>query len=561
MGSTLNNKIDNAIAKGQYELAFKLLQSEFNNNPNDINTLFLCGLMLEKLKRSQEAFPYYIQVATKDPNNHQAYRSIGRLLKDDYQYFEALKLFKKAYEVAPEDDQVNNDLAFIYGCLGMSKESIFHYEKAMSINPNQKDYYGALIFEKNKSETCSLEELLNLSKSLNDKFYEPYKKNNLKIINEFELSFQKMNLDINRKIRLGFVSSDFNRHPVAYQIMPLMERLNKSKFEIFCYYNDTKKHNDWVTEIFSKNYNFKDITKHTTKEAANLVNKDHIDILFDLNGYTSGERLEIFKLKPAPIQISYCGYFGTLAIPEIDYIFAGKNDIKENEQKYHTEKIYYFPEISVHAQLHAIPEQKVFEAPCIKNKTITFASMNNLAKISFDNIKIWSEILKQVDNSIFIFSSKTFKDIQSKEYFRSCLIKCGVDPTKLDLRDDMKRDDFLKTYDEIDIALDPFPYTGSSTTVEALMLGVPVITLEGNKWAARMTSTVLKACKADELIAYNKEEYIKKAVELASNPEKINYYRKNLQRKVLESSMNIETHSKNFEKALLDIWQNYCTIR
>jgi predicted O-linked N-acetylglucosamine transferase (SPINDLY family) len=258
------------------------------------------------------------------------------------------------------------------------------------------------------------------------------------------------------------------------------------------------------------------------------------------------------------VQVSHLGFFGTLGIPEIDFLFADDCVVRKDEEKFYTEQIYKFPVSYNHCDLHGIPEPKL-EPPCVKNGYVTFGSFNTFHKISREVVDTWIELMIKVPTARLLFDSRSMKAATDINYYKSLFIARGVDEARLMFRANENREDFLRSYEEIDISLDPFPYTGGTTSLESLLLGVPLVTIMGNKWSSRLSSTTLLAIKRDELIAKDKEEYLSKLTELAQDQTRIINYRKTLRQDMLDSDLQIDKYVANFEKALKDIWQIKCS--
>lgn len=505
-----------------------------------------CARKLEAIKEPAKALELYLQSIQQNPNQSDIYNQISIILSKDSQHIDALVYGYKALNLDPDNAYINACIGDASARFGIHSDAIKYYRLAYELNPKFKNYLSSLIFVKHKDSSTTLSELLELSK----KYHELY----LSHIQPLNINFQ---YDINKtKLKIGFVSGDLNGHPAAFYLWSLLEHLNRDKFEIHLYHSNIK--HDVITDKFKElSDSFTSIHKISSLEVAQLITLRGIDVLFDCSGYTRGERLEVFKYKPAPVQVSHVGYFGTLAIPEIDFIFANPHVIREDEEKYYTEKIYMFPNAQTHCDLPWMPESSK-EAPYIKNGYITFGSMNSYHKLSEDLFEVWATILKQVPESKIIFDTQDLISEDCANYLYKVFQGYGIDNSRLIIRSTKERFDFLQTYNDIDIALDSFPYGGSTSTVEAFHMGVPVLTREGNGWPSRFSSSLLRTIKHDELITTSWGEYINKAVELAEDKNRLNQYRKRLKADMLASNLNIDKHIALFEKAIRDMWEAIC---
>ena len=389
---------------------------------------------------------------------------------------------------------------------------IKHYKKVFDLSANI-DALIASIFFRNYIFGWNQEKFLNNSKKISDLV--PIHKNDglVKIIN-----------NKNDKLNIAFISSDIRgKHSVVYFLKTVINFYDKKKYNIFIYNNNLKK-DDTIKEFEDKVFNIYEIKSLKDIEVINKIRKDKIDIIIDLNGLTSDHRLTLFKNRVAPIQISWCGYPNTTGLSGMDYLIADRNLIKPDEEKYYSEKIIYLPEIwNCH---YGYDSKREFNlAPSISKKSITFGSFNNFRKINDDVIQVWSKILKKVKNSKLML--KTSFPI-STERFKEEFDKYGVLESVIILPFKKKFSNHLETYKDIDIALDTFPYNGVTTSFEAIWMGVPVVTMKGHNSNSRCGESINKNANLVSLIGNDKEDYIKKAVNLALNTEELIKIRKDI---------------------------------
>ncbi len=529
--------------------ALQCFQKSLTINPKNPLIYLYRGLVYERLEDAPNAFEAYRQALTINPNYPDALHCVGRILKKDRQNIAALHYMSQAYNALQNNVIINSDLGYVCNSLGFSKEAIKYYAKAFELEPASKQHLSSLIFLYHKDSSKTLADLLEIAKKYNALYI-----NKQPVI--LHPDHRKRYLPNKQVLRLGFVSGDFHTHPVAYNLLAVFQRLNRSNFEIYIYHNETK--HDAVTEKFEVLANkYTKIDSISNLDAAKLIAKDEVDILFDLSGYTLGERLEIFKHKPAPLQVSHLGFFGTLGIPEIDFLLADNSVVKPGEERFYVENIYKFPVSYNHCDLYGIPEHNV-EAPCMRNGYITLGSFNTFHKISFEVINTWIEVLQRVPESRILIDSRSLQSKTDIDYFRSMFVNKGIGAERVDIRSNASRSDFLNSYNDVDISLDPFPFTGGTTTLESLLMGVPLVTWEGDKWSSRLSSTTLQAIGHSELIAYDKAEYINKLVELAGDKQRIQNYRNSLKNTMLNSDLHIDKYVANFETALREMWRIKC---
>lgn len=534
---------------GEMEKAQEYLEKSLSIEANDVTSYFYLGLCLEKAQKLDQAFEAYKEAHYLSPEDGPILHCIARILSQTKHHAAAVFYGKQALKYLPNEPMLYTDLAYMCHGLGMSTEAYDYYNKAIELEPDNKTSYSSSIFVAHKVPGTNHQDLMQLAQGYNHKFI-INKKQNL----NFDHSHR---YDPNKKqFKLGFVSADFKRHPAAYTLISVFEKLDKSKFELNFYDNNDDE--DFMTTKFKRiATQFIHVKELDDEALAQKINNDQIDILFDLSGFTSGERLAAIAYKPAPLQVTHIGYFGTLGIPEIDFIIADKTVIKESEEKFYTEKVYKMPDCYTHCNQDGVPQANE-KAPCLKNGYITFGSFNTFHKISKQVLVSWIELLKAIPNSKLLFDSRSMMQTSDLDFFKNFFIERGITSDRIILRSNIERDDFLNSYNDVDIALDPFPLSGGSTTMEALLMGVPVVTIAGDKWSGRMSSTLLSTIGHEELIANNIEEYKSKLIELAQDQAKIQEYRNKLKQDMNQSPLNINQYLPAFEQALLNMWQIKC---
>lgn len=541
---------------GQLYIELKNYPEAINNferslkiDPNDFEIISRLAYAYEKDKQFTKAVERYTQSLKINPRQHHLYDCLGRTLAKDNRDFEALAYLFKAIEKMPENHEVHNNIAFTSKKLGIYDMAFKHYEAALNLQPQSLMYMSCLVFNAHKDPSQGLKEFKDLAKNIYDNFTS-------KIEGSLGIDIYSR-LDPNKtKLRVGFVSADLMRHPVSAYLEEILEKIDRSSFELYFY--SANEHQDEVTERIKKLADkFELISRKSDLEAAQLIANDHIDVLFDLSGYTKGARLGIFKIKAAPVQVTHIGYFGTLAMPEIDFFIADTNLIREGEERFFTETIYNIPDCYCHCALHEIPEHSKALA-FDRNGYITFGSMNGLHKISPYVMSVWAKILREVPNSKLLMDNQVISSEENRNYVTNIFQRNGISKDRLILKASSPRAEFLQSYNQIDIALDPFPYGGGTTTIESLMMGVPVVTINGDRWVSRQSTGFLKTAGHPELITANEDEYINKTIELANDAKRLREYKYNLREDTINSELNINKYLPKFEKAIKDMWQIQC---
>ena len=458
-------------------------------------------------------------------------------------FFEDINLiYRENQELFENDPNLMKAILKVFKRTSGVKIVIDHLKKIIQSYPDS-DLIASYSFFNNYLNDWSQQDYFNNSKKINDKLhrYSP------KELIDFKIS--KKN-----KINVGFISSDIrSKHSVTYFLKSPLTYYNKDKFKIHLYHNHDLVNDDTVLEFNKYVSKYLYISKLKDLDAINKIREDEIDIMIDLNGFSSNHRLPLLKNRLAPIQISWCGYTNTIGLNEMDYLMVDKNLIKPEEENFYSEKIIYLPNIWNCHSGYTIKRNEN-NMPLETNKFITFGCFNNFKKINEDVIEVWSKILKYIKNSkLFLKTSIA----TSREFYKQKFNKYGVLESIIFSDYNKNFNDHLNEYKKIDIALDTFPWNGVTTSFEAIWMNVPVIVMEGYNFNSRCGYSINKNLKLLNLIAKNKEEYINKAVSLAKDKEMLLKLRKNLFENVLNSTLfDKKKFSDEFFSSLETVYNN-----
>ena len=393
---------------------------------------------------------------------------------------------------------------------------------------------------------------------------EEYTKNTLinsKNLPQYQISEQKKILKKKDElIYLGFVSGDFtDKHSVFYFLKDTFKYLDRAKFKVILFSFNRKQNHIFFgqKEIKSVVDEFIDLEVFSNEQCINIIKNKKIDILFDIMGYSFPKRMPIFKHRTAPIQISWLATCNTVGLNNIDYLIADENLISEDEEKNYPEQIIKIKNIwSAHCGYSL--ERKQNKSPCETQSIFTFGSLNNFHKLSDETILAWSKILTECENSKLILKSSNFEC--NIEKIKEKFSKHGV-ADKIEILDKKNypyKENHLSVYNNIDLALDPFPYNGVTTTFEALWKGVPVIVLRGFNFNSRCGSSIIKNSTYEELISKNTDEYVDKAVYFYKNRIEFLKLKNNLFNNILSTPLfDTKKFSENLAKSLISITENY----
>jgi predicted O-linked N-acetylglucosamine transferase (SPINDLY family) len=367
------------------------------------------------------------------------------------------------------------------------------------------------------------------------------------------------NRDPNRKLRIGYVSCDFRDHAVSRFIYRLFQNQDRRQFEIGCYADVL--HPDAVTESLRACVDgWHDIGNMPDEQVAQMIRGHGVDILVDLSGHTTGSHLLTFARKPAPVQISYLGYPGTTGLPTIDYRMTDAiADPAGMSEEFFTEKPARLPRTNwCYATPDNLPE--VAPGPASTGKPPCFGSFNKLAKVSAQTLDLWAAILKEVEGSRLFLKDKVLGDPKTRERIAREFESRGIAANRLTLagfENDVAA--HFRAYGQIDIALDTFPYNGTTTTCEAMWMGVPVVTFAGKTHVTRVGASLLTTVGLGELIANSPEEYVSIAAALARNPNRLTEIRATLRQTMQKSPlMDGPAFARDVEALYRHIWRRWC---
>ncbi len=463
------------------------------------------------------------------------------LVRDyDFDFTEIFDFYKSSEKYSTNHRPLHIAMAMVYRRLNNAKKLIFHFSRVIESKkfiPVDLCNYGYWqCFDKEWKQS----DFFNYGRFLDQ---------NLKLIPQNQLV--KISQVSGSKIRIGFLSSDiFDGHSITYFLKTVLSNYDKNKIEIILILSNPKE--DKLTQDFNSLVNGSiNISNLNNIDAINQVRELKLDILIDLMGYTSTQRIELFKNRMAKNQIIWMGYCNTTGLENMDFIISDPNLIKSSEEKLYSEKVIYLPKIwNVHCGFDF--ERKQSSPPFIKNKYFTFGSFNSFDKINEDVVSVWSKILKKIENSKLVLKTSSIR--HATERLKESFEKNGVLESIKFKNRDKELKDHLENYNDIDIALDTFPYNGVTTSFEAIWMGVPVVTMAGYNFNSRCGESINKNLNMEQLIAKDEDDYIQKVINLTNNHESYTNLRKYIFLNAPTSPLfNSHDYSKSFFEALEEI--------
>ena len=493
------------LAQGRPENAVDHYRRALAIKPDYADAYNNLGTALKEQGHSALAIENFRQAIAVNPQHAGAYNNLAILFRDQGQTSAAEEMARHALQIRPDFADAYNTLGNIRSAQGKPDAAVEMFEKALELAPDHVSAHSNLVMMMQYLPRYSADDLLAAAKDWNARHARSVPC----------LTPPANAPDPQRRLRIGYVSADFHHHPVGFFIEAVLSRHDKNRYEIFCYYNGGNP--DTLTARLQKSADhWRAVKGQSDQDVAERIRRDGIDILVDLSGHTQGHRLLVFPRRPAPVQLTWMGYFATTGVDGMDYIIADRFVIPPAEEHYYTEQVERLP----HGYLCFTPPElpiAVGPLPAHAQGTITFGCFNNPAKITPDVIACWSRLLHALPDARLHLKYKFFAENEAVHYFQNAFAAHGIDTQRIRFAGQSPRTEYLDSYNGIDIALDPFPFNGCTTSVEALWMGVPVITLSGDRFAGHMGETIMKNLDLYECVADSRDDYLEKAVALAAD--------------------------------------------
>lgn len=532
---------------GFIDLAVEKCRESILIDPDFANSYIHLGNALIKQGNTAEAIKSYKRAIELKPDSAEAYSNLAAALRLQGLLDESERTVKEALRLDPELVHAYSTLDLVYFLQGRIKDSIEMSRKVLQIDPDNVVAHDNLLMGMPYDPDYTSDELFSVAREWGAQH---------ELGQELLLPVDK-NTNPGRKLRIGYISADFKIHPVGFFIEQVLKYHDKNQFEIFCYSNHAV--TDDLTERLRRySDHWSDVLYRSDEGLAHDINRDGIDILVDLSGHTSGNRLLSLAYKPAPIQATWIGYHATTGLPAMDYIIADRFLIPAPEEQYYTERVVRLP----NAYLCFSPPDNQLEPgypPASVSGKITFGCFNNPAKLMDQVIACWSRLLKVLPEAQLFLKYKAFADDGVRRRYQALFAHQGIDIGRIRFAGASPRHEYLAAYQEVDIALDPFPFNGCTTTLESLWMGVPVVTLRGDRYVGHMGETILSNLGLEEYVADNEDTYIAQAVHLATSSSTLEEFRKNLRTRLLQSPLcDGPGFTRSLEDVYKKLWAEWC---
>lgn len=533
------------IGQGRFDRALHHAQTAVKIEPRQVAYLNTLGVLLTHMKRAGEAVEVLRRAIEIFPAFSPAQMALGVALADMKDVSGAEACFRKAIELQPRDPQPRTNLAKLLLDLGRAAESAKELESALECAPEHRQVLSDLAGALNYIE-ADPQHVLSIHKRLGSVLERAAGKRHEHTAATGERG------RAGRRLRIGYLSADFRAHSVAYFVEPLFKAHDRKRFEILCYHASPE--SDAVTKrLKSLADHWRDVAVLDDQRLAERVRQDRLDVLLDLGGHTSGSRTGVLAWRPAPVQVNWCGYANTTGVSSTDYrIVDALTDPASAADAMATEKLLRLPECFLCYQPpEESPEPSALPASGAGH--VTFGSFNMLPKIGEACIAHWAQIMRGVADSRMVIKARGMELPGVRERVSAAFEQHGIGADRLDLMDmTPSLVEHLAMYNRIDVALDTWPYHGTTTTCEALWMGVPVVTRIGDVHASRVGLSLLSAAGLAEFACRSSEEAAKAAARLAGDLRSLGELRGSLRSRMRASVLcDASRFARRFEDALM----------
>ncbi len=542
LGAALRKEGRVAEAIAAYERALQLQP----DSPEGHNNL---GNVLRTEGRVAEAVLCYERALRLRPGYADAHNNLGIALKEQGRIPEAIAAYEQAVRLRPNFPEALDNLGNVLRTYGQIVAAAEHYRRAVDLRPTYVEAHSSLVYSLHFCPGIDARGLADEHRRWDRQFAEPLARRAPPHANDPAPD---------RRLRIGYVSPDFRDHVVGRNLLPLFRAHDRRQFEVVGYSGVARP--DALTERFRGFAGaWRDVADRTDEQLDRLVRDDGIDVLVDLALHMAGGRLLVFARKPAPVQVTFAGYPGTTGLSAIDYRLTDPylDPPGRHDDHYAEESVRFFDSFWCYEPLEPGPD--VNPLPALSNGFVTFGCLNQFAKVNRPVLRLWAEVLRAVTGSRLLLLAP---EGPLRPATLEQLAEDGVSPERVTFVGHQPRQQYLATYHAIDVVLDTFPYNGHTTSLEALWMGVPVITLVGQTVVGRAGLSQLTNLGLPELIADTPEDFVRIAVELAGDPPRLSGLRATLRGRMEASPlMDVEGFTRGIEAAYRVLWQRWCAGR
>ncbi|HEY3327346.1 MAG TPA: tetratricopeptide repeat protein, partial [Novimethylophilus sp.] len=532
--------------RGRLKEALESYRKALAIRPDFVYALNNMGIIYAETGRLEDAMECYHRALEQDPSFGMAYSNLGNIYRELGQVDQARASYEQALAINPDGDVTRSNLGTVLMVQGKLDEAKMAYQRAMAINPANAVTHSNLIFSMDFDALATTIAQQAERKAWNERYAAPLRG-----------SWQPHGnvRDPDRRLRIGYVSADFRLHSAAYGFAPLLLLYDHENFEVFCYSNSPRK--DQMTKQFVESVDaWREVYGMGDDQLAMMVREDRIDLLVDLSGHSSGNRLLAFAMKPAPVQLSGWGYGNGTGLEAMDYLISDAVSIPLEEARHYSEKVVYLSCLISYACPQEAPP--IVEKPDA-DKEIIFGCFNKSIKWSEASFDLWSEILKELPGARLLLKAKGMEQEGQRARVLAELSQRGIAGGRVELMGGSSWYDHMAALSKVDISLDPVPYSGGISTFESLWMGVPVLALCGKVMPGRSSASILASLGLSDWVAATESDYIRLAVDQARNRGSLTNLRKTLRDTLTHSaSGNQKLYMHQVEQLYRKLWLDWC---
>ncbi len=547
------NNLGNALKKqGQLDEAIAAFHQAMALDPKIPDIHSNLSTALKDKGQVNEAISAAREAITLKPKFPEAYNNLGAALDSNGDHNAAIVAYRQAIALNPSYSEAYSNLGNALNSAGFPDEAVAAYRQSMVLKPDFPEAHSNLLLTLNYLPACNDRALAVERQRWNQQHAEP--------LRHFIQPHPNERIT-DRRLRVGYVSSDFREHSVAYFVEGLLAAHDPTQVEVFCYASVTWP--DAVTARLRKlAAHWQNIVGMPDAAVADLIREDRIDILVDLAGHTAQHRLLVFARKPTPVQVTWLGYPGSTGVQTIDYrLTDALADPLATDDFLPAERLIRLPHCAW-CFLPSAAAPPVTDLPARHAGHLTFGCFNVRSKINPPLLELWSHILAAVPGSRLLLKNRSLLEASARQQLQGALEAAGIDIERVELAGHSPTlGGHLATYGRVDIALDTFPYHGTTTTCEALWMGVPVVTLAGTPHVSRVGVSLLNNAGLPEMVAASPDQYVQLASDLAANLPRLGLLRSTLRQRMEGSPlMDAPRFTRDMEAAYRDMWLKWCQV-
>ncbi len=534
---------------GQFEAAIASFEEAIKLRPDLAGPHVNVGTTYLKLEMYDEAAASFRAAIALSPRHVVAMSNLGLVLFRAGKLEAAETELRAAIEINPRFAEALRVLGEVVRDQGRMAEAIELFRRGVEIDPSNVLGYQGLIFGENYISAGTPAEALDAARHFDEIVSRPA-----------PVPFPNSR-DPERRLKIGFVSGDFRRHPVGQFFGHMLPHFDRQQVEVTLYANQTK--SDGTTlEMRETTDHWRPIARLSDEAAAEQIRADGTDILIDLSGHTGGNRLQMFALRPAPVQAAWLGYSGTTGLSTIDHIIADDDIIPVEDEAHYSETPVRLPASYLcysPPKFHGVVPE-VAPTPADANGFVTFGTYNNLFKVSDASVACWAKVLAAVPDSRLLLKGAALASEDGRSAVERRFSEHGIAPDRLLLKASVGSHlVHFRSYSEIDIGLDPFPYNGTTTSCDSLWMGVPFVALAGDRFISRVGVSLLRSVGLGDLVAGDVDQYVQIARDLAADLPRLRRIRAGLRDDLMASPLgDVERFTRHFEAGLREMWRRWC---